>query len=167
MFKSGVGFYALFGYGWWLMGSSSWHLMSVTVPLGGLIALALMLAARRVLPASAGGPPPLEQRRAFGRINAIQWILIAAIATICGAFGVPTLIAPLVAVVVGAHFLPLATAFAEPRLRVPGALLIAVGLAGVLLWALGASHGTVFTTAGVGSAAVLWSTALWRLTAAA
>lgn len=60
MFKSGVGFLALFGLGWWLLGSSAFGgpVRLVVMVVGGVVAVGLMLAARRFLPASAGGPFP-------------------------------------------------------------------------------------------------------------
>ncbi|WP_247222981.1 hypothetical protein [Streptomyces scabiei] len=60
MFKSGVGFLALFGLGWWLLGSSAFAgvVRPVLIGVGCVVAVGLMLAARRFLPASAGGRSP-------------------------------------------------------------------------------------------------------------
>lgn len=60
MFKSGVGFLALFGLGWWLLATSAFDGTArlVEVVAGGVVALGLMLAARRFLPASAGDRSP-------------------------------------------------------------------------------------------------------------
>ncbi|WAZ21898.1 hypothetical protein STRCI_003103 [Streptomyces cinnabarinus] len=91
MFKSGVGFLALFGLGWWLLGTSAFdgpaRLGSVAV--GCAVAVGLMPAARRFLPASAGGPLPADRRRRFNRINGPQWLPIIVIAVGCGRAGVP------------------------------------------------------------------------------
>ncbi len=95
------------------------------------VALGLMLAARRSLPPSAGGAFPAGRRRRFNRINGFQWLLIVAIAVVCARAGMPVLVPPLVAIVVGLHFLPLAVVFEQPRLRVPAALLIAAGVSGL------------------------------------
>ncbi|MGW7433434.1 hypothetical protein ACWGIN_28325 [Streptomyces sp. NPDC054861] len=169
MFKSGVGFLALFGVGWWLLGTSAFDgwVRPVSIVVGCLLALGLMLAAKRFLPASAGGPFPAEQRRRFNRINAVQWLLIIAVAVVCGVSGTPVLIPPLVALVVGLHFLPLAVVFAQPRLRVPAALLILAAAAGLAVWATGGPDETVRLVVGVAAALSLWATAAWTVAGAA
>lgn len=165
MFKSGVGFLALFGLGWWLLGSSAsagWERW-VLVAAGCVVAVGLMLAARRFLPASAGGPFPEGRRRRFHQINAVQWLLIIVIAAICGRLGVPVLVPALVAVVVGLHFLPLAVVFKQPRLRVPAALLTASGMAGVAVWLMDGPDETVRLVVGLSSALSLWGMAAWTV----
>ncbi|PIM69379.1 hypothetical protein CTU88_25510 [Streptomyces sp. JV178] len=169
MFKSGVGFLALFGLGWWLLGTSPWGGWTrlVLIGVGGVVTVALMLAARRFLPASAGGPFPADRRRRFNQINALQWLLIIAIALLCRSLDVPVLIPPLVGVVVGLHFLPLAVVFEQPRLRVPAALLIASGAAGTTLWLMNVPDETVRLAVGLMSALSLWGVAAWTVTATA
>ncbi len=120
MFKSGVGFLALFGLGWWLLATGAFGgaVQMVAVGAGCVVAVGLMLAARRILPASAGGPLPADRRRRFNQINGLQWLVIIVIAVVCSRAGAPVLIPPLIALVVGLHFLPLAVVFDQPRLRV-------------------------------------------------
>lgn len=165
MLRDGVGFYAFFGYGWWLAGTT--HLggaaVGVATSLGAVITVALLVVGRRLSDRSAGRRLPAVWRRRFVVVNAVQWLLIAAAAGACGVLGVPALIAPLVAVIVGGHFMPLATLFERPSMRVPGMLLVAVGLAGVVVWVLGAAHPVVLTVVGVGCALTLWGTAVWSL----
>ncbi|MFI1186946.1 hypothetical protein [Streptomyces californicus] len=168
MFKSGVGFLALFGLGWWLLATSAFGgaVRVVAVGAGCLVAVGLMLAARRLLPASAGGPFPADRRRRFNQINGVQWLVIIVIAVVCSRAEAPVLIPPLVALVVGLHFLPLAAVFGQPRLRVPAALLVAAGLAGTAVWlADGPDHAVRFAV-GLVSALSLWGTALWTVTGA-
>jgi hypothetical protein len=169
MFKSGVGFLALFGLGWWLLGTSPWGGWTrlVLIGVGGVVTVGLMLAARRFLPASAGGPFPADRRRRFNQINALQWLLIIAIAALCRSLDVPVLIPPLVAVVVGLHFLPLAVVFEQPRLRVPAALLTASGAVGTTLWLTNGPDETVRLAVGLMSALSLWGVATWTVTATA
>ncbi|MDX3593351.1 hypothetical protein PV749_19710 [Streptomyces sp. ID03-2B] len=168
MFKSGVGFFALFGLGWWLLATSAFGgaVRLVAVVAGCAVTVGLMLAARRFLPASAGGPFPADRRR-FNRINGLQWLLIVAIAVVCSRAGAPVLIPPLVALVVGAHFLPLAAVFEQPRLRVPAALLGAAGSAGLAVWLAGGPDSAVRLTVGLLSALCLWGLALWTVAGAA
>ncbi|MBF9070170.1 hypothetical protein [Streptacidiphilus fuscans] len=161
MFKSGVGFYALFGFGWWMWGLGG-VAAGVALPVGIVVALALMLTARRRLPDEAGDFASPEVRRRFGWINGAQWLLIGAAVVGCVVAGIPELLPALVALIVGAHFVPLAAVFGDPRLRVPGVLLIAAGFAGVLLRSLShPSAGTMATTVGVPCALILWGTGLW------
>ncbi|MFG2140861.1 hypothetical protein [Streptomyces sp. NPDC048650] len=169
MFKSGVGFFALFGLGWWLLGTSAFGgpARIVVVVVGCAVAVALMLAARRFLPSSAGGPFPADRRRRFQQINALQWLLIIAIAVVCGRAGVPVLIPPLVAVVVGLHFLPLAAVFGQARLRVPAALLTLAGGAGMTVWCTDGPDESVRLVVGGISALALWGTAIWTVAGSA
>lgn len=165
MFKSGVGFFALFGLGWWLLGTSAFDGFPrlAAIVAGCVVAVGLMLAARRFLPASAGGPFPADRRRRFNQINALQWLLIVVIGVVCGRAGVPVLIPALVAVVVGLHFLPLAAVFEQPGLRVPAALLVAAGAAGVAVWLGDGPDKSVRMAVGLISALALWGTALWTV----
>ncbi|MFD8078787.1 hypothetical protein ACFV3E_39800 [Streptomyces sp. NPDC059718] len=169
MFKSGVGFLALFGLGWWLLATSAFDGTArlVEVVVGCTVTLGLMLAARRFLPSSAGGPFPADRRRRFNQINGLQWLLIVAIAVVCARAGVPVLIPPLVAIVVGLHFLPLASVFEQPRLRVPAALLIAAGASGMAVWLTNGPDKTVRLVVGLISALCLWGMAIWTVTGAA
>jgi hypothetical protein len=171
MVRSGVVFYAFFGLGWLLAGLGHFGgaATGVAGTLGLVVALSLVVAARRQSAQQADGtdePLPPETRRRFVQVNAVQWFLIVAAAVGCSAAGVPELTMPLVAVVVGLHFLPLARVFGESRLVVPGLVLTALGVAGLLAWAADASRGTVYTLVGVGAALTLWSTALWSVAGA-
>ncbi|MFD5748440.1 hypothetical protein [Streptomyces sp. NPDC127033] len=169
MFKSGVGFLALFGLGWWSLATSAFDgpARLVAVVAGCAVTVGLMLAARRILPASAGGPFPADRRRRFHQINGLQWLLIVVIALVCARAGVPVLVPPLVAMVVGLHFLPLAAAFEQPRLRVPAALLVAAGAAGLAVWLADGPDETVRLAVGLIAAFSLWGMALWTVIGAA
>ncbi|MFJ9174988.1 hypothetical protein [Streptomyces sp. NPDC102360] len=169
MFRSGVGFFALFGLGWWLLATSAFDgpVRFVAIVVGCVVALGLMLAARRFLPPSAGGPFPADRRRRFAQINAAQWLLIVVIAMVCNRAGVPVIIPPLIAMVVGVHFLPLAAVFEQSRLRVPAALLIVAGVAGLAVWLTSGPDETVRLVVGLISALCLWGMALWTVTGAA
>lgn len=169
MFKSGVGFLALFGLGWWLLATSTFagSVRPAAMVVGCAVAIALMLTARRRLPASAGDPFPAALRRRFLQVNGIQWLLILAVAQVCARTGTAGLIPPLVAVIVGLHFLPLAAVFEQPRLRVPAALLTAAGIAGLVVWLVDGPDTTVRLVVGLVSALSLWGTAVWTVTEAA
>ncbi|WAZ21899.1 hypothetical protein STRCI_003104 [Streptomyces cinnabarinus] len=74
------------------------------------------------------------------------------------------LIPPLVAVVVGLHFLPPAAVFEQPRLRVPAALLTGAGAVGLTVWLTDGPDETVRLTVGLISALSLWGVATWTVT---
>ncbi|XKK58626.1 hypothetical protein HFP71_20585 [Streptomyces sp. ARC32] len=169
MFKSGVGFLALFGLGWWLLATSAFDSTArlVEVVAGCAVTVGLMLAARRLLPASAGGPFPADRRRRFHQINGLQWLLIVVIAVVCARAGSPVLIPALVAIVVGLHFLPLAAVFEQPRLRVPAALLAVAGASGLAVWLTDGPDETVRLVVGAVSALSLWGMAVWTVAGAA
>ncbi|MGW0840483.1 hypothetical protein ACWD26_10010 [Streptomyces sp. NPDC002787] len=169
MFKSGVGFFALFGLGWWLLGSSAFDGVTrlVLVIVGCVAAVGLMLAARRFLPPSAQGAFPAARRRRFNQINGLQWLLIIAVVAVCRQAGAPVLVPPLIAVVVGLHFLPLAAVFEQPRLRIPAALLVASGAAGMTVRLMNGPDDTVRLVVGLMSALSLWGMATWTVAGAA
>ncbi|MFG2303954.1 hypothetical protein [Actinacidiphila glaucinigra] len=85
----------------------------------------------------------------------------------CARAGMPVLVPPLVAIVVGLHFLPLAVVFEQPRLRVPAALLIAAGISGLAVWLANGPDGTVRFVVGLIAALSLWGMAIWTVTGAA
>ncbi|MFI6149644.1 hypothetical protein [Streptomyces sp. NPDC051109] len=167
MFKSGVGILALFGLGWWLLGTSAFGAPGrlVAVIAGCLVTVGLLLVARRRF-LDGTQPDPLAdpaRRRRFNQINALQWLVIAAVVAGCASTGAQALIPSLVAVVVGLHFLPLAATFEQPRLKFPAALLVAVGaVAAVIHWADG-SDALVRLVVGGGAALSLWATASWTI----
>lgn len=76
-------------------------------------------------------------------------------------------IPPLIAVVVGLHFLPLAAVFEQPRLRIPAALLIVSGAAGTTGWLTNGPDESVRLVVGLISAFSLWGMAIWTVAAAA
>ncbi|MGG2461456.1 hypothetical protein ACO0M4_16800 [Streptomyces sp. RGM 3693] len=167
MSKSGVGFLACFGLGWWVLGTSAFDgAVRLVLTVGGcLVPVGLLLAARRSLPTTGGGSFPADRQRRFRQVNLVQWLLIAAVVVGCLRIGVPVLVGPLVAVVVGLHFLPLVAVFEQPRLRVPAALLVAAGAAGGAVWCAHGSDATVRLVVGLMCALSLWGVAAWTLAA--
>ncbi|NJP99865.1 hypothetical protein [Streptomyces zingiberis] len=168
MFATGAGFYALFGLGWWLSGAGaiSGAASIVAVVAGAVATAGLLFLAWRRTPAGTGGPPFTERgRRRFLQVNVVQWVLILTVVLGCVRLGAPEFIPPLVAFVVGVHFLPLAGVFGRPALRVPAALLIAAGGAGLAVWLGGGSAESVRLVVGVAAALSLWGTGVWTVMA--
>ncbi|MFE7313510.1 hypothetical protein ACFU7T_10425 [Streptomyces sp. NPDC057555] len=167
--KSGVGFLVWFGLGWWLLGTSAFagatRLILIVAGCAG--ALALHVTARRFLPAPEGDSLPADRRRRFRQVNVVQWLLIAVVVMGCVSAGVPVLVPPLVAVVVGLHFLPLVAVFEQPRFQVPAALLVAAGAAGGAVWLAGGPDDAVRLVVGCLCALSLWGVGTWAVAGAA
>ena len=107
-------------------------------------------------------------RWGFGLVVALEVVLIVAAVVVLGATGYTQLIAPVLALIVGIHFFPLARLFGA-RVYVATAVSQA-GLALVCIVAiavvLARGEAVSFTwpvVASLGSAAILWATALWRV----
>jgi hypothetical protein len=103
---------------------------------------------------------PGDPRRTFVLVNVAQVVLILAAVIVLGRLGIREFIAPVVAVVVGLHFLPLARAFAVPLYRPTGLALVAVGVLGAVLAGLGAAVAVVLAVVGLCAALTLWGTSL-------
>jgi hypothetical protein len=102
-------------------------------------------------------PPPAIARRigrAVGLWSALEAILIAISVAVLVRMGQPWLIAPVVAAIVGLHFMPIARALNLPLYYGTGAGLILVALAALVL------PGPTLATAGIGAAIVLYATSL-------
>ncbi|KOU22604.1 hypothetical protein ADK52_20560 [Streptomyces sp. WM6372] len=167
MFKSGVGILALFGLGWWLLGTSGFAgpVRLAAVVVGCLVTVGLLLIARHRFLGGTQVDPLADpgRRRRFNQINALQWLVIVAVVAACASTGAQGLIPSLVAVTVGLHFFPLAATFEQPRLKLPGALLVAVGAAGAVIGWAGGSDAFVREVVGGGAALSLWATATWTI----
>jgi hypothetical protein len=107
--------------------------------------------------ASARRPPRVGMQ--FGLVFGAEFVLIAVASRILAALGQDSLIMPVIAAIVGAHFLPLAGLFNVRTYSVTGGILIGIGLAAVV--GVLASPFDTFWQAAVGfaSALVLWITA--------
>jgi len=125
--------------------------------LGGVYAL------RRAGRGRQAPPSYPETNRAIGRATAWEAAAIVVVVAACGLFHRPTWITPLIAVVVGLHFFPLARALNWPLYYVTGSALCMVGAGVPLLMppSLGPHHLSGWLLgAGVGGGAVIWLTAL-------
>lgn len=96
--------------------------------------------------------------RRFNLVVTLQWVAIVAAIIVLGRFDRGSFIPPVIAVIVGLHFFPLARLFRIRAYHVAGAALCLVGL--IALWAPPATR---LTLVGLGSAAVLFATAAFVL----
>ncbi len=148
---------------WWIVGGRASGFPAVAwlgVPLlvSGTI---LFLAWRR---SSAAAPAPASDTgdRVVGIASAAEGVAIFVAAIILPNIGHADWMAPVVAIIVGLHFLPIAKWLPAPSYYLTAALLVAVGAVGLALPA-GRPRTIVVT---VGAACILWVTSaavLYRL----
>lgn len=116
------------------------------------VSIALLFWATRQIPA----PIPEAEQARIGRLvgiwSAVEGVTIFVGVTFCQNVGASYAVAPVIAIIVGLHFLPLARGIPVPLYYVTGLALVAVG-AGALLW-LPPSHQLPLT--GGAAAFILW-----------
>ncbi|MFJ9341478.1 hypothetical protein ACIRP0_19565 [Streptomyces sp. NPDC101733] len=162
-----------FGLMWFALGRSAVHGTARTLVLAaGAVLLAASLAAvvrlfvtarrtpatRRAVPVTAPGGGPR-----FLRVVLIE-VVVPAVGNnlLRGSLHRPELMLTWSALVVGAHFFPLARTLRAPVLRVIGAAMIAtVGLAALATLLPGATPDVWQSVPGIGCAAVLWAGAAY------
>lgn len=136
------------------------------------VTIALLIPSLGLLRASRGIPDddsvvgPYDEKRTgrlFNLVFAVQGVAIALTILICNLTGHTEFIAPVIAIVVGAHFLPLAALFDVRLYYATGALMILIPI--VVMLAVPSTRdigqeSAWMTISMAGSAAVLWLTAL-------
>lgn len=122
-----IGALVMTGFGaiWMISGANAlslltwemWLIIAVLTGLLCLVALQQLQAARRMptAPANASQSQFIQtRRRRFGIVLGFEWVPIFLAAFILGRMGHPELILPVIAVIVGLHFIPLAMLFDFP-----------------------------------------------------
>ncbi len=156
-----------FGTLWWIAGSgplaAPWG--TALLVTGALVGAALVTAA--VLRLNSIG----EQERMHRARHVYRYVNLAQATGIAGTIALATVldaqqwIPGLIAIVVGAHFPPLARAFAARGMLVTGALCAAAGVVGCALALSGATLDTTLPATALPVAAVLWGTVAGLLAA--
>ena len=166
-FASGALFLTMVGLGWVMVGLFSLGAVPLAVLGWPLAVVALLLAGVFALRRAGRHLPPQlslpETDRAIGRATVWEAIAIVVVAAWANALHRPMWIMPLIAVVVGLHFFPLARALNRPLYQVTGAALCAVGVGVPLLVpaVLGLRHTSGWLLGiGLGGGVVIWLTAL-------
>lgn len=178
---SGVLFMAFFGTLWANIGIGGLQELEAIwlLSLAVLIGLALFVCGITLFRASRGLSNHLNQAEArhskrvgmwFNIILAAEFVLIAAAGAICNATGHFEWFFPVMALIVGIHFFPLASLFQVRVHYVAGALLCLVAVVTVLFVPLKVTVGqheinAWWTSVGFGSAFILWGTgtAIWLM----
>lgn len=162
----GAMFFSVFG-ALWLAG---WAINSRASPVTGIVigVLALVLTAlavatyRRHAPALAAAPMTEQGARAkrvFNLVNAGQWLLIAVLAMGLNRLGLAIWVIPMIIIVIGLHFLPLAYVFAYRPHYLTGAAFLLLGVAYPQL----APRGPLDPAGFLGAGLILWTSAMWAI----
>lgn len=140
----------------------------VTVLLFAACLYALQVA--RHLPEETLSPEQQAQERAVSRrfsiVFGIEIVAIACANMLLGALNHPELIAPIMGVIVGIHFFPLARLFHVHIYNLTGIVLSLLGIAALVTLLLGITLGNPYTWSlivGLANAAILWLVTLYIL----
>jgi hypothetical protein len=162
---------AVFGAVWVLAGAGVAGLdglaRSAIWAVTALVAISLCLAGLRLIWAARALPHDASRaarshrhrvNRLFGLVFGLEIALIVVATNTLRAWGLDRLVPPVVAVIVGVHFLPLARIFEVPIYYATGTALILIGGAG-LAGTAGTSTSTWPASVAFASALVVWLTA--------
>jgi hypothetical protein len=160
MRRNGIAICAFFGFGWFIGGAGALGggaLYWVGLALAAAISVGIFLAGPRI--ASTREHPrelPVNWQRSYIFWIVFEVVLIVAAILVLRGLDLTDFLPGTIAVIVGAHFIPLARAFDEPKYRWTGYAMIAAGIAGIAA----GTGGLVLAgaVAGFGSAAALWVT---------
>jgi hypothetical protein len=131
--RGGIGILAFFATAWCAMGlrGGDYPWSSILVPVA--ISAALLFWGNR----QARALRPDEQNSNRGRLvgiwSAVEGVAIFIAANACVRMGAPGAIGPVIAIIVGLHFLPLARGLPLPLYYLTGAALVLDGVAVLLL----------------------------------
>lgn len=128
-----------------LPGALVWRVLAVAAA----VVVVALLATR---PVAGAGPPSREALRTYLVSVGLMVVAIPVGAAVLGALGEERLVLPWVVVVVGAHFVPFASAFAAPVFRLLGLALVAIGAVGAVAALAGAGDAPEATGVAAGSA---------------
>lgn len=148
---------------WWIAGTAAAGRGSLLLYAVGLAtsAVLVVLGWRRAGQRTEASGVLRHRRRVVGIASGVEGVMILVAVNALAHIGRRDLIAPVVAIIVGLHFLPLARWLPAPIYYRTGALLVIVGLASTAIQE--PSERTL--TVCVGAAAVLWlssAVVLWR-----
>lgn len=116
----------------------------------------------------SGGSRPERSRRQpegwhrwVGIVNLGQFVVIALVVVASLAAGVPQLVPPVVCLVVGLHFFPLARLFDQPQYTWTAVGLCAAAAAGLAVLVVGPGQEVSRVVIGSVAALTLWGTSAW------
>jgi hypothetical protein len=159
----GVIFVACFGTGWIFMALTAKQLIkpaTVAGTVSGMLAL-LLTAAYLMRQAKRWPRVPDDPAigRAFGWVNAIQWIAVAVTAFTLGRLHFDAYIPSAITLIVGLHMFPLAKLFHYAQHYVTGTVLVGWAVASALFVPASKMQGT----SALGTGIILWFSAVVSL----
>jgi len=149
--RGGIWVLTLFGAIWGAVGVLGTGMAPLLVAVPVAISLVLLFWATRQVRAPISEEMQARIGRLVGIWSAVEGVAIFVGVTVCQNIGAPDAIAPVIAIIVGLHFLPLARGIPMPLYYASGAALIATGGCALLL-----SEPARMLFTGFGSAAILW-----------
>ncbi|MFJ8102043.1 DUF7010 family protein [Lysinibacillus sp. NPDC096212] len=163
---AGIGIRGLQGWGFlWLLIFSL--LIGVILLIGGIV---LIMNSKSLSNERAEGNSQRWKRKNmwFGIIFGLEGVLIAIAAGICGSTNHLDLFVPVMALIVGAHFFPLAQLFQVKIYYITGSLLCLLSAIALFTFPINVTWSNYqimvwWTSVGFGSALILWGTgvAVW------
>lgn len=147
--RGGIWVLTIFAAIWFVVGAAGEGLPWAALVIPAAISGTLLVWGRRAAgePAAQGG----HVGRLVGIWSAVEGVAIFVAVTICQNIGARDAVVPVIAIIVGLHFLPLARGIPVPLYYATGAALIVLGL-GALLLPGNERMGVV----GLSAAAILW-----------
>ena len=160
----GVIFVACFGTGWIFLALTAKQLINPATVAGTLLGmLALLLTAAYLMRQAKRWPRVPDDPafgRAFGWVNAIQWIAVAVVAFTLGRLHFDAYIPSAITLIVGLHMFPLARLFHYAQHYVTGTVLVGWAVASALFVPASKMQGT----SALGTGIILWLSAVVSLT---
>jgi hypothetical protein len=159
-------FFAGFGTGWLFLALAAKQRIGLATVSGVLLGMSILfLTAFYLLRQSKRWPrvpndPAMG--RAFGWINAIQWIAVAIVAFSFAKLHIDAYVISAITAIIGLHLFPLARLFRYPMHYATGAVLVAWAAASAILAPTEQMQGT----AAFGTGIILWLSAAVTLTLA-
>ncbi|MDN5929449.1 MAG: hypothetical protein L0I24_00010 [Pseudonocardia sp.] len=136
--------------------------MAVTIPLalGAAAVVAVLVAGASSLPKRERTPRWPTRFNGYAWINVGQGGAVVIAVAVLASAGAIVLLAPVICLIVGVHFFPLARMFGQTQYWATGALLVVLAVVGVILVVNGATGEVVRIVVGFGAALVLWGTSV-------
>jgi hypothetical protein len=149
--RGGIWVLTIFAAIWGVVGVLGTGMSPVLAAIPVAISATLLFWATR----QASAPIPEAAQARIGRLvgiwSAVEGVAIFVGVTVCQNIDAPHAVAPVIAIIVGLHFLPLARGIPVPLYYLTGAALIATGSGALLL-----SEPARMAATGFGSAIILW-----------
>lgn len=152
-------FFACFGVGWLFMALAAKNQISPSTVFGAMLGLVVLLLGAFTLMRAASryprAPRDAAMGRAFGWINAIQWIAVAVVAFSFAKLNIDAYVISAITAIVGLHMFPLARLFRYPVHYITGAVLVVWAAASAVYVPVDQMQGT----AALGTGVILWLSA--------